>query len=197
MSGKPTDANIPFHVHIINTSSQTVKLLWSQQLNNTPGRWKSYICDKNLCYDTAVISCPYNKPNVIAPGDTMNLELHLLPKGIEGTGEFHVNLVDQDSTPLGNIIGNVIIDLSSSSSQAEKEGKLSVFPNPADDYFRTSDFPGLKSVEVSTILGRKIKSFDAAPRKQYYVGDLSEGIYLVRMINSSGQTLKTIRLSIQ
>jgi len=196
-TGKPTQALIKYDVNVTNTSGDTVMLLWSQRLNNTPAPWQSYICDKNLCYDTSYYSCPVDKPSVVGPGDSFFIQMHLLPHGVEGTGEYAVNLLDTFGNVVGTITGNLIINLSSSSSQADKNSKLSVFPNPTSDYFQTSDLPGLKSVEVFNLVGRKIKSFDAAPHQQYFVGDLSEGIYLVALLDAYGKKLKTVRLSIQ
>ena len=195
--GKPTEPLIKYDVKVINTSGDSVKLLWSQRLNNVPAPWQSYICDKNLCYDTSIYSCPVENPNILAAGDSMLIQMHLLPHGVEGTGEYAVNLLDTVGNVVGTITGNLIINLSSSSSQAEKNSKLSVFPNPASDYFQTSDLPGLKVVEIFNLVGRKMKSFDAAPQQQYFVGDLSEGIYLVALVDAYGKKLKTVRLSIQ
>lgn len=197
MSGKPTETNIFFDVDITNTSGQTIYLLWSKRLNNAPADWWSWICDENACYLPTETSCPENHPDTLLSGETIAIQMHLHPRNIEGTGEYTVNLTDQNGDPLGTITGNVIISLASSSSQAVKDVMLSVFPNPANDFFHTSNLPGLKTVEVFNILGNKIKSMDAAPQKQYYVGDLGEGIYLVRLIGSSNTILKTVRLSIE
>src|SRR5688500_20364330 len=85
-----------------------------------------------------------------------------------------------------------------SESTAVKEAndlKLTVFPNPTSDYFQVSETPGLKGIEVFNIVGNKIRSFDFAVNRQYYVGDLSDGIYLVRLVSGSKKVLKTIRLS--
>ena len=196
-SGKPSETDIVFDVHVVNTSNQVINLLWSKRLNNSPAQWLTWICTDSLCYTPDVISCPVGSPKVIAPGDTTIIHMHLNPRNIEGTGEYLVNMVDLDGTVLGVITGNVLISLISADSHADKDKSISVFPNPAVDYFMTSNIPGLKSIEVFTILGTKIKSMDAAPNRHYPVTDLKDGLYLVRLLGSSGTVLKTIRLSVE
>jgi len=196
-SGKPSETDIVFDVDVINTSDEVINLLWSKRLNNGPAQWLTWICTDSLCYTPDVISCPPGSPKVIAPGDTTVIHMHLNPRNIEGTGEYVVNMVDVDGTVLGAIVGNVLISLISATSHADKEKSISVFPNPAFDYFKTSNIPGLKSIELFTILGTKIKSMDAAPNKHYSVADLKDGLYLVRLLGPSGTVLKTIRLSVK
>jgi len=196
-SGIPSQTDIVYDVDVINTSGQVVSLLWSKRVNNSPVEWLSWICTDSLCYTPDVVSCPVGSPKVIQPGDTTIFHMHLNPRNVEGTGDYVVNLVDEDSNPLGAITGNVIISLPSSSSEAERNSSLSVFPNPATDYFQTSSLPGLKSIEVFSIVGNKIKTMDAVPNKHYPITDLKQGMYLVRLLGSSGQVLKTIRLSVE
>jgi len=196
-SGIPSKTDIVYDVDVINTSGQTVSILWSKRLNSSPAEWLSWICTDSLCYAPDVVFCPLSSPKIIAPGDTSIFHLHLNPRNVEGTGEFVVKLVDEDNNLLGITTGNIIISLASSSSEAERNASLSVFPNPATDYFQTSNLPGLKSIEVFTIVGSKIKTMDAAPNKHYPITDLKQGLYLVRLIGSSGQVLKTIRLSVE
>jgi len=197
MSGKPTETNIFFDVDVTNTSGQTIYLLWSKRLNNAPADWWSWICDENACYLPTEISCPENHPDTLLSGETIAIQMHLHPRNIEGTGEYTVNLTDQNGDPLGTITGIVTISLSSATSQVQKQNNFTVFPNPATDYFQTSSLPRLRFVEIYNILGHKIKSLEAAPNKHYPVEDLAEGIYLVRLIGSSKEILKTIRLNVQ
>ena len=91
--------------------------------------------------------------------------------------------------------GEVCILNSVATNDNNSSSKLSVYPNPTTDYFQVSELPGLKSIELFNIVGKKIRTFDAAPEKQYYVGDMVDGIYLVRMLSSTKKVLKTIRLS--
>jgi hypothetical protein len=195
--GHPTETDIEYHIQVTNTSSASIDLYWSKRLNNAPGVWWSWVCDPNKCYLPEVTSCPEDLPNPVAPAQTIDISLHINPRNIEGSGLFEFNLLDGDGNILGEVDGDYIVSLTSSGSVVSGDSKLSVFPNPTSQYFQTSNITGLKKVEVYNMVGNKIKAFEAGLQKQYFVGDLPEGMYLVRLVDGSGKILKTIRLSIQ
>jgi hypothetical protein len=179
---------------VTNTSNETASIFWSKRMLNQPDNWLSWICDKNLCYEPPINSCPSSKPNVLAANESMDLQVHLNPLLVEGTCDYEVTLLDVNGNELAVIPGACEI----SNTTAIKETndlKLTVFPNPTTDFFAVTETPGLKYIEVFNIVGNKVKTFEAVPNRQYYVGDLADGIYLVRLANASKKVLKTIRLS--
>jgi hypothetical protein len=196
LTGTPDQTDIAYHVKVFNTGNQTANVLWSRRVTGAPSEWWTWICDANLCYEPHVNSCPPSKPNIIAAGDSIEIQLHMNPRSVEGTGEYDLTLTDMEGNPLATIDGQVFISTTSTSTAAG-DLRLTVYPNPTSDYFQISELPGLKQIEVFNIVGTKIKSFTAAPNKQYFVGDLSEGMYLVRLISSSKKILKTVRLSVR
>jgi len=194
LTGNPSQTDISYHIHVTNTSNQSISLFWSKRMSNNPSGWFSWICDKNLCYDPSVNACPQSKPNVMAAGETIELQVHANPANTEGAGDYELSVIDDAGNVLNTINGQIIV----SSATAVKDlnsAKLTVYPNPTQDFFQVSDTPGLRYIELFNIVGNKMKSYDATPQKQYYVGDLTDGIYLVRLVTSSGKIIKTIRLS--
>ena len=194
LHGNPSQADIHFDVRVTNTSNEDININWAKRMRNEPSAWADYICDKTACWDTTFNSNPINKPNELAPGEFFNVQVHVMPFQKLGTGDYELNLVDVQGNILTTVTGTVIID-ESTSVKENNYAKLSVFPNPTSDYFEVTETPGLRYVEVYNIVGNKVRTFDAVPQKQYYVGDLTDGIYLVRMTSSSSKVLKTIRLS--
>lgn len=197
ITGKPTDIDLKYYVDVINTSSNAIGVHWSRNNTNAPAGWANWICDKNLCYTLFANNSAPSMPNMLNPGEKMEFQIHLTPGQIEGTGEYIYTLTDLDdpSNILGTIVVQVIISNTVSTKNPAAGANLTVFPNPTTDYFQVSDVTGLKYVEIYNIVGNKMKSYDAVPNKQYFIGDLNEGIYLVRMIASSGKVLKTVRVS--
>lgn len=196
VTGNPSQTDITYHVHIENTGTETINLFWSKRLVSGPTEWWTWICDQTTCYLPETNSCPPQNPNVLAPGGSFDFQMHMNPRNVEGTGLYQAHILDGDGNILETI--NATVEISQTSSTTNADGsKLSVYPNPTADFFQISGITGLRYVEVYNIVGNKIKSFDAAPQKQYYVGDLNEGIYLVRMSNASKKVLKTVRLSIR
>jgi hypothetical protein len=196
MSGTASQTDVAYHVDVTNNGSQPVSLLWSRRVAGAPAEWWTWICDANLCYTPEVNSCPTSKPNVVAPGGTFEMIFHMNPRNVEGSGEFDLNISDMDGNILATIDGNILIG-TTSTDNGTSDAKLTLFPNPTSDYFQISSLSGLKSIEVFNIVGTKVKSFDAVPQKQYFIGDLSEGMYLVRLISSSKKILKTVRMSVR
>ena len=194
LTGHPTQTDIAYHIQVTNTSNETASIFWSKRMQNSPETWLSWICDKNLCYEPPVHSCPTGNPNVLAANESMDLSVHVNPLLVEGTCDYELTLRDINGNELAVIPGACQI----SNATAVKETndlKLTVFPNPTTDFFAVTETAGLKYIEVFNIVGNKVKTFEAVPNRQYYVGDLADGIYLVRLANASKKVLKTIRLS--
>ncbi len=197
MTGLNSQTDIYYHVKVINTSNQTANLLWSRRVTGNPTDWLTWICDANLCYTPEISACPVNKPNILAAGDTIEFQLHLNPRNVNGTADYNVTITDLEGNALAVIDGNVCIPDCTTSTKEPTYANLTVYPNPTSDYFQISGLPGLKNIELFNIVGNKVRSFEAAPARQYFVGDLSEGMYLVRLMDSTRKILKTVRLSIR
>lgn len=78
-----------------------------------------------------------------------------------------------------------------SANPANKTSKkdILIYPNPVEDFFSLSENPPeseLESIEVFNLLGRKVYESNIATDK-HYVGNLSSGIYSVRLNLRSGE----------
>ncbi|MFZ1675820.1 MAG: T9SS type A sorting domain-containing protein [Saprospiraceae bacterium] len=199
LTGNPTDKDVKIHVEVTNNSPFEVGILWNRVVNPDPNtvNWITWICDKNLCYLPIANACAPNKPNVLSPGEKMDFQIHVNPLGHDVNATYNIDLVDYSDTNviLGHIQGEIIINNTVSTNNVSSSANLTVFPNPTTDNFRVSDIPGLRNIELFNIVGNKVRSFEAVPQKQYYVGDLTDGIYLVRLESAGGKVIKTIRLS--
>ncbi len=196
LTGDPADTDIAYHVLVTNTGTESDSFYWNFRMSDSPVNWLTWICDKNLCYDFTYTTCPQNKPNILAPGESFDLQIHMNPRDTVGTANYEVNIRDAQGNILAPITGKFEIGITSASKQLS-DVNLSIYPNPAYSYFQVSELPSLKYVELFNIVGNKVKSYNAAPNKQYPVGDLMDGIYLVRLISNTGATLKTVRLSVR
>ena len=194
MTGNPNQTDVEFHIQITNTSNQAINLFWSKRMTNHPAEWFSWICDQTTCYGPQFNSCPPNKPNTLGVGESFDISVHMNPVLVEGTGDHELSIIDEEGNVLYTIEGEIIIS-STTAINEPGSASLSVYPNPTTDFFQVNGASGVKSIELFNIIGNKVRSFDATPSKQYYVGDLNDGIYLVRMVSASNKVIKTIRLS--
>jgi hypothetical protein len=197
MTGHPSSNDVSFHIEVKNNSNFDAFILWTRVVESAPAGWLTWICDKNLCYLPTADACSPAMPNILAPGEKMDFQIHVNPAAIEGTTPYEIVFMDYEDPTiiLGKATGQVTISNTVSTKNNIAQSNLSVYPNPTSDYFQVSETPGLKYIELFNIVGNKVRSFDAYPQKQYAVSDLTEGIYLVRLLTSSGKVIKTIRLS--
>lgn len=197
LTGNPSNNDVNIHIEVKNNSSFDAFVLWERVVESAPQGWLTWICDKNLCYLPTADACSPTKPNILAPGEKMDFQIHVNPGSIEGVTPYQITFLDYEdpSIILGQVEGQVMISNTVSTKANPTATNLSVFPNPTTDYFQVSETSGLRFIEVFNIVGNKVRSFDAVPQKQYQVGDLPDGIYLVRLMTSSGKIIKTIRLS--
>lgn len=82
----------------------------------------------------------------------------------------------------------------STSETAVKKKEISVYPNPFKDVLYISDMKDVKSVTVTDVAGRVVKTIDN-PAKELQLGELSSGLYLVTMNFKDGSksTIKAIK----
>lgn len=79
-------------------------------------------------------------------------------------------------------------------SLGKPEPKLSVYPNPASDYIEISNDETVGKVVVFNMIGREQKSFKASKGERYSIADLSNGMYLVKIISNENKLMTTQRL---
>ena len=73
---------------------------------------------------------------------------------------------------------------------------ISIFPNPATNYISINTDENIKSIAVFNLVGRKLKSFkDIQKNEQYDVSTLPNGMYLIRVTDTSNKVITTQRIS--
>lgn len=73
---------------------------------------------------------------------------------------------------------------------------IQVFPNPATSYIGITEADGVQKILVFNLVGRKMKQFeDIAKDRQYFIGDLAKGMYLVQLLDQQNKVITTRRVS--
>jgi len=75
--------------------------------------------------------------------------------------------------------------------------ELSIFPNPATDYFKVSENNWVQTIAVYNLAGRRVNTFTYADDLKYDISSLPKGMYLIQMLDFHGQILGTRRISIR
>ena len=71
-------------------------------------------------------------------------------------------------------------------SDINKKGNLSVYPNPFSSTLNISDITGVKSISISDISGKEVKSL--APATEINLSSLTTGLYIVNLKMNDGST---------
>ncbi len=201
ITGSPDSFETIGHAFITNKSSDSVSLRWVREEIDFPDNWRSGVCDKNQCYPSHIFTnigmignIPTNNPILLNSGDTSIIDVHLYPEQNRGTGKVRV-CITEVSDP-DNILGCINYDfkLGVSSTKDFSKNALKVYPNPTFDFFNLQNAEGVGFVKVYNTLGRLVKVFDASFEKNFYVGDLPSGMYLINMQSKNGKNIKTTRI---
>ena len=194
----PLEGEYVYHVKVKNDGNTAEIVHW--KLNKGaefPAEWRMYLCDLQLCYGPGVIRNAASKPNTIPANTEVEFTLHVDPIGVAGVGSLTLQLYSDAANT--NLLwetqdGTVTASNSSAVVNTSKD-ELSVYPNPADNYFSLKSNAGVSKVLLYNIVGKEVKRFNALGNNYFEITDLSKGTYLVRAIDNKGKIIKTVRLS--
>ena len=72
---------------------------------------------------------------------------------------------------------------------------VKVFPNPVTDFLQVSENTSIEKVKIYNLVGKAVKSYEYIKGRNYYVGDLPKGIYMVQFSDKKLKTITTKRIS--
>jgi trimeric autotransporter adhesin len=115
------------------------------------------------------------------PGATLYFSVWRYSGGTGVDGQFQISAYDSS------------IALATGEVKNEKEN-LKVYPNPFADVLNISDIKNVKTISITDIAGRLLKTIEK-PESALYLGELKSGMYLVtlQMNDGSKQTMKAIK----
>ena len=180
-----------------NESDQAVTVMWKRTIVELTEGWETAVCDKNLCYIPTFGETSEDTGThlVLDPGEESNFDIHVYPNGIEGAA-----IVDLTATDINNsentVTGRYTFNQTTTSTRFSTQSAIKIYPNPTTQYISLTDATNVDRLMVYNIVGRPVKSFWANTNNQYDVSNLPIGIYLVRLLDSYDQTIKTLRLRV-
>ncbi len=72
---------------------------------------------------------------------------------------------------------------------------ISIYPNPAVDYFNVTNHKDLKSIVLYNLIGNPIKSFEYFENESFFIDDLPDGVYFIQFQRSNQSIIQTSRLT--
>ncbi len=189
VSFSPDTFEVRTRITFKNISETKHSYVWDRNITDLTNGWVSFVCDANNCWSSNASKSP--KTLDLPPGGAGSLEVVMRPNHQAGQAQLELKMHEYGSNK------NVqIVKLNFEAKKAVKEDNLNfkIFPNPATDYFQLEG-EGIDKVMIYNIIGREVRSYKVTEGGKYAVNDLPEGIYIIRLINSNGLPVKTIRLS--
>jgi Secretion system C-terminal sorting domain len=176
-----------------NTSTVTKKFSWTRTIKNMTTGWACLVCDKNTCW-ASTVNTPLDQIE-LAAGATSNIDVYIRPDKKVGAAAVEVKIFE-----VGNEANTLTGKYNFSTTTRTKDLKdnantLRIYPNPTIDYFQLTDNDAVEKVVIYNIIGRQMRSYKAVEGLKYSVNDLPDGLYIIRLLNSYGGTVKTVRLS--
>lgn len=178
-----------------NTSATTKKFVWKRTIVSMTSGWQSLVCDAQGCWNSNVNDAP--EQITVAANSTSNIDAYIRPNRIAGSATIEIK-VFEFGNEANAITGRYLFSTSTSTKDGGKNNTgVKVFPNPATDYFSIQDdYDIVDRVVVYNMIGRAVKSYSADnSNNKFTVNDLPEGLYIIRLLNARGATVKTIRLN--
>ena len=193
---------------VTNISDEPVELIWFRDVSSgCNADWQTQVCDNNLCYLWGVSTNADSNipPAVLEPGEfSDDFSLHVWPRMNAGCCSMRIHFFLKGN--LQDTIGTVTFDVrmndpdcALTDTEEEIASAIRVFPNPMTNYFQIdgNESNTVKELVVYNLIGRQVRTFDAINQSQFDMSGLPQGIYLVGMVGSNGEILKTVRLSRQ
>lgn len=191
-----------FSFSVTNTESDTIEIFWKLIKDSEfPRDWKTQVCDGNLCFGPNVDQCPPSLPNVLfGNAVSQGWSVKIDPQGVPGKGLIHMEFyTDSDYQTLvfsTEVEACFVVNGVASSTEDEiYNNSMTLFPNPTIEYFSIKNDRNVAKVSLMNVIGKEVWSKNHRPNTQYDVADLYKGMYIVRLIDSSGKLIKTMRLN--
>ncbi len=192
-----------FPMTVANTETATLAVYWRLvKSSDWPSEWQTQVCDGNLCYGFNADANPPNKPNNMEGMTSSSIwSLKIDPKGVKGSGKIHMEFFSDSDYQ--NQVGTTEVaamfvansDLVSSTNDSDFSNSITLYPNPAQNFFKIKNDGNIASLSMINILGKEVWTKKHSPNTSYDVSDLYKGMYLVRMFDSKGKLIKTMRLN--
>jgi Secretion system C-terminal sorting domain len=176
-----------------NTSTATKKFTWTRSIKSMTAGWACLVCDKNTCW-AASVNAPLDQIE-LAAGATSNIDVYIRPDKKMGAAAVEVKIFEVGNET-NTVTGKYNFSTTTRTRDLKDNGNtLRIYPNPSVDFFQITDNDLVEKVVVYNIIGRQMRSYKATDGMKYTVNDLPDGLYIIRLLNSSGATVKTVRLS--
>lgn len=195
VSDVTSDAPTIAKATLTNTSeTDTLTVKWQRNVISLSEGWETSVCDLNKCYGTDTETSPENRPVVIPPGSSSNLDIYIFPNSVVGSAEIDVTVTDMANDE--NVLtGKYTIDTTTPTSELFSGGDIQIFPNPSVNAFQIKNDKQVRAIKIYNIIGKEVNSYRHIRGAQYDVVGYQKGIYIIRLFDQNEKMIKVLRLN--
>ena len=189
------------NIYITNQGSEEVNLYWEfEPAEDFPLDWKFQIGDLNLHYNWGVTQSGTSTflINRLDSGETGMFTLKVQSNQFNDyntyniTGSSYGTLKLYDNPDFIDPVAETSCVVSNNNIEVED---LVIYPNPTTDIFQLNNDAAISSIRIYDIIGRQVSTLNHKGGEVHNISMLSEGMYLVRLIDQDGEVVKTVRLN--
>jgi hypothetical protein len=189
-----------FNIVISNKGNTDLDVYWTiTKGSDWPVAWKTVMCDTEFCYDENFDKIDIRRPNKLKAKADASFKLDLDLGGKKGVSNMFLRLYsDKEFKNLlstTKVNAPIIADATVSTSDLKGTEDLSIYPNPADNFYFIKSDQGILKVTLFNVLGREIKTESHYRSQTHDISDLNKGVYFLRMQDANNKVVKTIRLT--
>lgn len=191
------DREVAPSIAIRNLSNRALELRWEIKKTNLSEGWQAVVCD-HQCYTPLV----QTKTFKLQPNEVLHdFKVSFRPNGKEGMGHvalaLYIDGAKSSSQQTVTFSGAAKSRQSNIAGLGRETGAPKIYPNPVTEFmYLKDDYDAVKTVEVYNVVGRQLQRFSVSYAGQKYdVSRLPRGIYMVRMLDESGNIIRTQRVS--
>lgn len=186
--GDATDSDFYGDIPIGNDDGVSDDMYWEVDSVNLPSSWEFSVCDQNVCYTKGTQNVEW-----ILPGNGGYLNMHFYPNGQDGEG-FVVLKVndspDENQTEYITFRGSAMTSGLTNNSLE----KISLYPNPANEFVNITGGSANTKFEMVDILGNKIKTGKLDLNGNYKINTSSvlKGVYFITLIDNGQKITRKV-----
>jgi Secretion system C-terminal sorting domain len=189
----PSDTDeVVAKLNVKNNSNSPKTFNWQRVINQMTNGWEALTCDKEQCHGATVTKSSFD----LAPGEENRLDMHIRPNNKAGNAIIDV-IITESGNSTNTAVAKYYFNATPTSVRDLDKSNIRIAPNPVQDIFSLIDDNELvEEISIYNLIGRQMKVYRSVESGQRFnIGDLPDGIYLVRLFSRNGNTLKTLRLN--
>jgi hypothetical protein len=185
-------ADVYAHSLIKNNAATTKIFRWERIIRSATAGWDIAICDKNLCYLPSINT----RDLTLTGGEEARMDVHIYPNRNVGAAVVEVKVTEVGNN--ANTVTSVYYFNTPVGTKdlVNKAANVRIYPNPVIDYFSIIDDNNVvETVAIYNMIGRQVRTFKASEEAKYNIGDLPDGMYLIRFYSANGVMVKILRIN--